>query len=167
MKSLRKQIEQVYFDNFVTLCRRNRGAGPTLRMGKDGEVARQRRGIARKIHNLRRPELGEARGRIGTKSGAGRIENDEIGQLSEFLQKFFGVFVFSYHGRACRFRVHLKVSRGSEIGVHADHARKSLRERQCEETNARVKIEGQTALRPAHNGLEEFLNQEAIHLEKG
>src|SRR5882762_4386474 len=93
MKSLRKQVEQMHFRDFVADARPGNLFWPPRRGRQHPQIASQRGRIAGKIHNLRSSQRRQFLRCYCTQSRARRIQNHEIRPLFRLLQKFFSVFV--------------------------------------------------------------------------
>ena len=68
--------------------------------------------------------------------------------------------------RVCRVSIFAKIACGGEIGVDAQDALKSLRQRKREKTDAGVKVQREVAFCARNYRSKQILHQKAIHLEK-
>ncbi len=60
----------------------------------------------------------------------------------------------------------MEIPRRGKIRIHAHHFLKRLCERQREESNTRIQIQRQRATRVRRHGLQQILDQEAVHLKE-
>src|ERR1700730_18367979 len=67
---------------------------------------------------------------------------------------------------ACGLCIGAKVASSCEVGIHAHDAGERLGKRQGEESNARVKVQGERALRAIEDSLEKVIDEKTVHLEK-
>src|SRR5437868_15102432 len=87
------QIEQMHFRDFVAVARGVALLRLPRRICQNRQITGERGGVARKINDFSRPELGEMLGRLSAQSGPWRIQNHKLRPFFRLLQKLFCVFV--------------------------------------------------------------------------